>query len=546
MTRIALSGSELPSTDETQSVHRICDDPVLQWERWWTRASEWVNPILVKEIRQSLKSQEFVVSFSLTLIAAVAWTFIAVSLMVPRIYFIPGGLPLLVGFFVILQIPLMIIIPFSAYRSLTSETEDSTFELLSISTLSARQIIGGKMVTSLLQIVLYLSALAPCIVLTYLLRGVSLFMVLFVLCLTVSFSVGLVAVSLLLAAISRTRIVQSSVSVLLLVGLVLATWGWSFLLVEESFIAEFDSPIAGMYIGLFAYLTILCAAIALVLQAAASAIDFASENKATPIRLRILVFALVIFFWASLACGAERSLIPWQIILFGYAIFLAFVGGLMCGERGVISPRARRSLPKSFFERAIFTWLNPGGGMGYMFVVCMYAALACVLSAMELYAYSRPDFRGNSNDVSLTMTSFTALFYLAIYLGVNRLIMLKAAPLMHARMIGSCALLVVILLLAHLLPMIIVFYFNNYQEFPYAWHQALNVPWTMAEMMDHGWTPETSLNLALLTLAALVVFGLNLVSLSSDVLIVRISAPPRVEAELHPVTPKVVVDPFSD
>ncbi len=38
----------------------------------------------------------------------------------------------------------MIIIPFSAFRSLAMESEDGTFELLSISALSAWQIIFGK------------------------------------------------------------------------------------------------------------------------------------------------------------------------------------------------------------------------------------------------------------------------------------------------------------------------------------------------------------------------------------------------------------------
>ncbi len=69
------------------------------------------------------------------------------------------------------------------------ESEDGTFELLSISALSAWQIIFGKMTSAVVQIVLYLSALAPCIVLTYLMRGVSLFSILFALAIAVAFSV---------------------------------------------------------------------------------------------------------------------------------------------------------------------------------------------------------------------------------------------------------------------------------------------------------------------------------------------------------------------
>ena len=66
-----------------------------RWERLWLWASERVNPIVVKEVRQSLKSKQFTVSFGLTLIAAVGWTLIAISMMVPRIFYMPAGVPLL-------------------------------------------------------------------------------------------------------------------------------------------------------------------------------------------------------------------------------------------------------------------------------------------------------------------------------------------------------------------------------------------------------------------------------------------------------------------
>ena len=138
MSQISLSGEPplLSSTLDGDSPHRICKIPEKGWERWWLWGTERINPIVVKEVRQSLKSRQFTIAFGLTLIAAVSWTLIAISLMVPKIYYSPGGVQLLTGFFCILQFPLMIIIPFSAFRSLTTETEDSTFELLSISALS--------------------------------------------------------------------------------------------------------------------------------------------------------------------------------------------------------------------------------------------------------------------------------------------------------------------------------------------------------------------------------------------------------------------------
>ncbi len=45
-----------------------------------------MNPILVKETRQALKSRQFSITFVLMLIAVLIWTVFAVTLMVPGIY----------------------------------------------------------------------------------------------------------------------------------------------------------------------------------------------------------------------------------------------------------------------------------------------------------------------------------------------------------------------------------------------------------------------------------------------------------------------------
>ncbi len=259
MSRATLSGIEqradAPAAG-SRVQNRICELPEGGWERMWVWASERINPIVVKEVRQSLKSKQFTISYGLTLVAAVGWTLLAISLMVPRIFYMPGGLALLAGFFCILAVPLMVIIPFSAFRSLTAETEDSTFELLSISALSSYQIIYGKMASACVQILLYLSALAPCIVLTYLLRGVSLFSIAFLLGLTVLYSVSETALALLLASICKTRMAQTGVSVLVLSGLLVAFFGWTALIIDEGFDA-FDNPPREIYVALFAAVTMV-------------------------------------------------------------------------------------------------------------------------------------------------------------------------------------------------------------------------------------------------------------------------------------------------
>ncbi len=542
MSRVSLMGQPVDTSLAGPS-NRICEIPEKGWERLWLWGSERINPIVVKEVRQSLKSKQFTVSFGLTLVAAVAWTLVAVSMMVPRIYYIPGGLALLSGFFCILALPLMVIIPFSAFRSLTAETEDSTFELLSISALSSAQIVYGKMSSACLQIVLYLSALAPCIVLTYLLRGVSLFSILFLLGLTVLFSACETALALLLASIARTRMLQTGVSVLVLAGLLIAFFGWTSLIISEGF-DEFDNPPREVYIGIFATLTIVAMALSLVLRAAAAAIDFPSENHSTAIRWRILGLTTLILFWFLLLLTAAPEAEIAVVLLTAFFIGGMILGALMTGERGVLSLRAQRSLPKTFFGRVFLTWFFPGAGLGYVFLICMFAAIALTMSAFELFFSNR--LQGFSGNVAISATGYMLLCYLVIYLGVNRLLVLALFKHFPARMVGSVALLVVVLLLAHLVPWVSVFYYNDYREFPYSWHQAFNIPWSVTEVNDRL-SLDIGASILIITLCAFGVFGLNLLMSTRDVMLVRVALPPRVREEdaQETAAPQPPPDPFA-
>lgn len=543
MSQGSLLGDQADSSAQLQ--HRMCDPPSKNWERIWLWVSERINPIVVKEVRQSLKSRQFTISFGLTLLAAISWTLFAVSLMVPRIYYVPAGLPLLTGFFCILTLPLMVIIPFSAFRSLAAETEDSTFELLSISALSATQIVYGKMSSAMVQILLYLSALVPCIVLTYLLRGVSLFTILYMLGLTILFSISETALALMLAAVSRSKMVQNLVSVLALAGLLAGFAFWVGGLI--AIMSEGVDPIASMgpslYISIVATLTIVATAVSLVLRTAAAAIDFPSENNSTPLRIRLFGFIALVFFWCTLGIVAIReSGAAAALATFLFAL-LMFVGSIVCGERGVISPRAQRNLPKTFLGRVFLTFLYPGAGLGYIFILCIYTAVAATIICMSFYYGS--ELRNNQG---LEIVCYLYVCYLATYLGVNRLLMLAVPRYIAGRVVGSVAMLSVVLILAHLLPLIAVFYLNDYRNFDYDWHQAFNIFWTISGIMDNS-TIDVHATTIILTLSAVATFGLNLILCTRDVMLVRVAEPPRVQEDEEsetPSEPDTPIDPFAD
>ena len=105
--------------------------------------SDWANPILVKETRQALKSRQFVLTFMLLLAASWLMSLFGMLLGGASIEFGSVGTEFFLWYFNILALAVLVIVPFGCYRSLLAEREQTTFELLSITALSPRQVIWG-------------------------------------------------------------------------------------------------------------------------------------------------------------------------------------------------------------------------------------------------------------------------------------------------------------------------------------------------------------------------------------------------------------------
>ncbi|MEM9587350.1 MAG: ABC transporter permease subunit, partial [Planctomycetota bacterium] len=163
-----LAANGQPEPSDGQSGHWIdrIDD-------FCERFGDAVNPILIKETRQALKSRQFVVTFSVLLIAAFGWTVAGSLSMMPQIYDLPSAPRMLMGYYVVLAIPMLLVVPLAAYRSLEGEIDDGTLELLSITALSPWQIVLGKLASATLQMLMYFVALFPCVAYAYTLRGVD-------------------------------------------------------------------------------------------------------------------------------------------------------------------------------------------------------------------------------------------------------------------------------------------------------------------------------------------------------------------------------------
>ena len=102
------------------------------------------NAIVVKEVRQALKSRQFVGTFVLLLMVAWGGSIFGVSMSGDSIEYGSSAQGFFILFFLILCVASLIIVPFAAFRSIVEERAENTLELVQITALSPRQIIWGK------------------------------------------------------------------------------------------------------------------------------------------------------------------------------------------------------------------------------------------------------------------------------------------------------------------------------------------------------------------------------------------------------------------
>src|SRR3954453_22555387 len=255
-------------------------------ERFLILVGDWLNPILVKETRQAIKSSQFTITFVLVLVACWIATIGVVAFVGPRIFYSAEGGTLLVWYYAILALPLMVVVPLSAFRSLTAEREDNTYDLLSITSIKPRQIISGKLGSSVTQMAVYFSVITPCLAFTYLLRGVDLPTIAVLITYTFFWSLGLSMMGILLATLTPQRFVQ----VFIMVGFVAALLLMFYLAILMGYsAATFGRTViwgvgTQFWIATAAMGTAYITFFALAFYASAGMITFTSENRSTPLR----------------------------------------------------------------------------------------------------------------------------------------------------------------------------------------------------------------------------------------------------------------------
>ncbi|RCS54315.1 hypothetical protein DTL42_03995 [Bremerella cremea] len=520
---------------------------------WWQKIDErleslgeYLNPILVKETRQSLKSRQFAITFGLVLITSWIWSVMAIYLRYPGILYSPDGPFLLVGYLDILLFPLVVIIPFSAFRSLASEREDGTFELLSISTLSPRQIITGKLISSIVQMLVYLSALAPCIGFTYLLRGIDIITIVYVISVAVLTSVLLSGFGLVLACITRQRHWQSALSIIVILLFIFSfgsgmSASYSLVYMEANWRMYDESS---FWIATFAILTIYASFLHLIIDVASAQITFESENRSAGIRKALLIQHFLIIGWL----GYVAIQIPEEAaFLFAITTILCLywfiAGSYINGEAAVLSPRVKRTIPVFLFDRLWRNWLIPGPDRGYIFVLTgLFSGTA---TAYSLAWYNTFNGMNISEATHVMIYSLGIMAYTTFYLSAGRLLLRTMNLLFRADIFISALTHFLLLMAAIMVPLGFQVLYNRTMDSSF--NHWTNPFWFFVKSMDDGnfvESPDVIMFLFFLSMLAGSLFLINIVLGAAELVPRREKAPrnfveilPEDEPELDPLRP---------
>ncbi|MBL8190519.1 MAG: hypothetical protein JNK38_21050 [Acidobacteria bacterium] len=338
------------------------------------RFDDWLNPIVVKELRQAVQSR-FVITALLVLLAiqivAVAIYLITTSDI--SFSYDAGRTVFMILFGIMLALSMLFVPLYSGVR-LAAERSETNLDLLFITTIKPRSIIFGKMLAAVVLTVMIFSACLPFLTFTYFLRGIDLPSMAVVL------AIGFVSVTLS----AQTLIFLACLPVGRAFKFMLGAFG--FILMVIGYVSTMasaggmlwegvGSKIVGMdfwqWVGIITMNYGFQMGLLLVLSIAL--IKPVSANRALPVRLYLTAIWSLGGIAALLGSWIEAThdpVIYWQAsfnIIFAASIFTAI------SERDWPGASVMRSLPESSGKRLLRFFLTSGSANGLAWTGLMIA-----------------------------------------------------------------------------------------------------------------------------------------------------------------------------
>ncbi len=444
-----------------------------------------VNPIVVKELRQAVRSRFISGMFLFLLALELVSVWIYLLLASPTDDSLRGGEGLTGWLLGILSLACVLLVP--AYTGIRMAWERSAdqADLMFTTTIRAGAVIRGKLLTAVVIIALIYSASAPFILLTYLLRGVDVPTILGMLALTFVYALWATQLALLVGAIRTNPVAK------VLLGLVafLAVIGFGSATQAVMAIATMGPLMGPAYSGAAAPMWAYQAVIAVVTLAGTGLLYTLtvalllppSANRMWPTRVYVTALWIVsliaaVSWWDTY--GTEGMLIFWAI---AWASLLSLGLLVAVSERDAWGPRVRRYIPRRPGRRLLAFLVYSGAACGLAWTICLAGlTLIAVILFGNVDAITGRDF-----DTTLAWTAGILLYGFAYGLTgslARRLLFSRRVHLPHEY---TWLLVLALTALGSLVPLFLVILVA------YGTHD-----WSVMELENWGWLVTNPAHLA--------------------------------------------------
>ncbi|MCB9876360.1 MAG: hypothetical protein H6835_02070 [Planctomycetes bacterium] len=443
----------------------------------WSRLSDRLNPILVREVQQAIKGRVFPLTVFATLVVCVSIALFAASRHSEgadgRGAFYAGLATL---------VPLVIfIVPMHAYQSMRTELKGGIVEQLLLSRLTPGAVLFGKLQTAMVQFVLYVSVLAPLLATTYLLRGVDLPTILLSLGFAMVLCLAATAFAVSSAAQAIVPALQGVASLGIALGLGIATFGLIGFVLSGTYAMAIGALLRSGHLWPAVSALVLLAAYVTVLSwlAARSFLVHAFENKSTGFRVFLFVAPVFAYAWMLLAIELRYWSEVFAGMTFGMTLIGVCFGAFMVTEQRGLSPRVRAHAPAAPALALPATVLLPGRDRG---LLC-YTVYAVALLLVGMLGW--PAWGSSTEAKLLGRSGLMVLVYGLVYLSIGRWLRGRLADNLQGNHIAR-VMLPLLLFLCIVLPVVFDLLVSDRVR---GWHlgHVMNPFWTIDQFVGDRW-----------------------------------------------------------
>jgi len=334
--------------------------------------SDRLNPVFLKELRQALRGRTFAILFPATVAIAVA---LAITVLVDYHPQSNLGPPVFLSIVTVLGVAVLGLVPFSTFQSMAGEWDEGTQDLLVLSHLSPGRIVLGKLLTAAVEAGLYVCAFLPLLLFTFLLSGVDVRDVMFLVGALYASSLAMCCLAMSLAGLSRVRFWRVILLAALAgIGFLALVGGYQ---ITEQFVLRgrgLGSTYASDEVVVLASLVIVVGTLAA--SFAATRIAHPEDDRSGPVRITLTSLLVAALAWLAFdPTGAIRSPAVTQVAMV-FGVITALFAVFFVTEPERLPRRTVLRVPSNPALAVLATPFLPGGGRGVLWWFLQLAILA--------------------------------------------------------------------------------------------------------------------------------------------------------------------------